>query len=341
MDLLRFVLRRLFFGVFVVLSVITITFVLSHHLGGNIIVAWLGKAASMHPELAAIYAEKYHLNDPIWVQYYYYIIGLMQGNFGFSPSRGFQPVLTVIGQTLPFTLQLVFLAFIISMTLGVLLGVIAARYSHTTTDGTIRAFYFAGYSSPAFFVALVLLIVFSFTLHILPSGGAFNPSIPQPTWITGLPIIDSLLEGDWAYFTSDIQHMILPSLALALVNFGIVTRLLRSSMLEVMHTNYIRAARARGFDENTVFYKYALRNALMPVVTLSSLMLTWLITSTIFVENVFAYPGMGQYVVSALVAEDYPGILGCAIVFALTIVAGNLIADLLYAVVDPQVRLGE
>ena len=340
MNLISYVLRRLLFAIFVLLSVITITFVLSHSLGTNVIVAWLGKAASLHPQLAQLYAAKYHLNDPIWVQYYYYILGLLQGNFGFSPSRGFIPVLTVIGQTLPLSLQIVFFAFVISLGLGTLLGVVSARYSHTKIDGGIRTFYLAGYASPPFFIALVLLIVFAYGLKLLPSGGAFDPSIQQPTWITGIPLIDSLIEGNWTYFVSGITHAILPSVALALVTFGVVTRVLRSSLLEVMHMNYIRTARAKGLDENTVFYKHGLRNALMPVVTLSSIILTWLITGTIFVENVFSYPGMGQYVVHALLGQDYPGILGTTIVFALVIVIGNLVADLLYAVVDPQIRLG-
>jgi ABC-type dipeptide/oligopeptide/nickel transport system permease component len=339
-NLLSYVLRRLLFAIFVLLSVITITFVLSHSLGTNVIVAWLGKAASLHPQLAQLYIEEYHLNDPIWVQYYYYILGLLHGNFGFSPSRGFAPVLTVIGQTLPFTLQIVFFAFVISLGLGTLLGVVSARYSHTKIDSGIRTLYLAGYASPSFFVALVLLIVFAYVFRLLPTGGAFNPTIQQPTPITSIPLVDSLIEGNWAYFESGITHAILPSVALAITTFGVVTRLLRSSLLDVMNANYIRTARAKGLDENMVFYKHGLRNALMPVVTLSSIILTWLITGTIFVESVFAYPGIGQYVGQALLADDYPGILGVTIVFALVIVIGNLAADLLYALVDPQVRLG-
>lgn len=193
MNLLRYVLRRLFFAGLVVFSVITITFILSHNLGSNIIVAWLGKSAALHPQLAQAYAAKYHLNDPILVQYFYYLVGLSQGDFGFSPSRGFVPVLTVIGQTLPLTLQIVFFAFIISLGVGIPLGVIAARYNHSVTDGGIRFFYLAGYSSPPFFIALVLLIVFTSYFRILPTGGAFDPSIASPAWITGLPILDSLL----------------------------------------------------------------------------------------------------------------------------------------------------
>jgi peptide/nickel transport system permease protein len=318
----------------------TITFVLSHNLGGDPIYAWLGRAAGMHPDLAEAYAVKYHLRDPIWVQYYYYLTNLFQGNLGFSPSRNFVPVSEVIAQTLPYTLQIALIAVVATLILGILLGVISARYHHTKIDGVIRAFYLAGYASPPFFIALVLLILFTYKLGFLPSGGAFDPSLTQPYWITGLPIVDSLLEGNYAYFLSALQHVILPSAALSIVFFGIVTRVLRSSLLDVMHANYIRTARAKGLDENRIFFGEALRNAMIPVVSLSSLIVTWLVTGTIFVENVFSYPGMGRYLVQALNGQDYPGILGATIVYATVIVVANLVADILYAVVDPQVRLG-
>jgi len=340
MNLAKYILRRALFGIFVLLSVMTITFVLSHSLGGDPIYAWIGKAAGMHPELAQAYIKKYHLNDPVYVQYYYYLVNLFQGNLGYSPSRNFLPVSTVIAQTLPYTLQIAIFAIVASLAIGVLLGVVSARYNHTPIDDAIRAVYLTGYASPPFFIALVLLIIFTFSLGLLPSGGAYDPSLTAPTWITGLPMLDSLLEGNIPYFTSSLQHVILPSAALTLVTFGIVTRVLRSSLLDIMHANYIRTARAKGLDENTVFYKHGLRHALIPVVSLSSLVVTWLITGTIFVENVFSYPGMGRYVVQALNGQDYPGILGTTIVFALVIVVANLVADIMYAVVDPQVRLG-
>jgi len=304
------------------------------------VIAWLGKSASMHPELARLYAEKYHLNDPLPVQFYYYVLNLFQGNLGFSPSRGFQPVAEVISLTLPLTLQIAFFAFIISVALGILLGVLSAQHQHGKADTCIRAFYLAGYSSPPFFIALILLIVFAFKVNWLPTGGAVDVSLNAPTTITGLPMVDAAIEGNVQYLLSSLKHVILPSVALALVTFGVLTRVLRSSLLDVMHANYVRTARAKGLDENAVFFKHALRNAMISVVTISSLMITWLITGTIFVENIFAYPGMGQYLVTALAAEDYPGILAVTIVFAIIIVITNLIADILYAVVDPQVRLG-
>jgi peptide/nickel transport system permease protein len=314
--------------------------VLSHSLGGNPIVAWLGKSASLHPQLAKAYEIKYHLNDPLYVQYYYYISGLLHGNLGFSPSRGFVPVTTVIAQTLPYTLQIAFFAIVISIVLGVLLGVVASRYHHSTADKSIRAFYLAGISSPSFFIALILLIVFTFEFHLLPSGGAADPTILAPHPITYIPIIDSILEENWAYLGSAMLHVILPSMALALGTFGVVVRILRSSMLDVMRANYVRTARAKGLKERTVFFKHGLRNAMISVVTLSSLIVTWLITGTIFVENIFSYPGMGQYVFTALIAQDYPGILATTIIFAIIIILSNLTADVLYVVVDPQIRLG-
>jgi len=335
-----FILRRLFLAIFVLIGVITITFILSHSLGGNPIVAWLGKSASLHPQLAKAYAIKYHLNDPLYIQYYYYISGLLQGNLGFSPSRGFVPVTTVIAQTLPYTLQIAFFAIVISIVLGVVLGVISSRYHHRAADKSIRAFYLAGISSPSFFIALLLLIVFTFEFHILPSGGAADPTITAPRNITYIPILDSLIEGNFAYLASALQHVILPSMALALGTFGVVVRVLRSSMLDVMRANYVRTARAKGLKERTVFFKHGLRNAMISVVTLSSLIVTWLITGTIFVENIFSYPGMGQYVFTALIAQDYPGILATTIIFAIIIILSNLTADILYVVVDPQIRLG-
>jgi len=153
-------------------------------------------------------------------------------------------------------------------------------------------------------------------------------------------MIDSLLQGDYAYFQSSLAHVILPSLALALTTFGVITRVLRSSMLDTMHANYIRTARAKGCDEGSVFFKHGLRNALIPVITISSLIVTWLITGTVFVESIFNYPGIGQYVVQALFYQDYPGILATTLVFAVIIIISNLVADIMYAVVDPQIRLG-
>jgi ABC-type dipeptide/oligopeptide/nickel transport system permease component len=340
LNIAGFIVRRLLLAVFVLLGVVTITFVLAHSIPGNPVYAWLGRDASAHPALVQLYTQEYHLDAPLYVQYYYYLAGIAQGSLGYSPAKGFIPVVQVIGQTLPYTFQIAFFAVIISLVLGIVLGVLSARFHHSPADKSIRAFYLAGISSPSFFIALILLIIFTYFFHLLPTGEPADLTLAVPTPITNIPMLDALLEGNFPYLVSSLQHVILPSLALALGTFGVIVRVLRSSMLDVMRSNYVRTARAKGLTENSVFFKHGLRNAMISVVTLSSLIVTWLITGTIFVENIFSYPGMGQYVFQALVVQDYPGILGTTIVFALIIVLSNLVADILYVVVDPQIRLG-
>jgi peptide/nickel transport system permease protein len=344
LNIVGFIIRRFLLAILVLLGVATITFVLAHSIGGNPVYAWLGRDASSHPQLVQIYTKEYHLDSPLYVQYYYYLDGLLHGNLGLSPAKEFEPVSQVIAQTLPYTFQIAFFAVLISIVLGISLGVIAARFHHGPADKSIRGFYLAGISSPSFFIALVLIIVFCSPLFfhpaLLPSGGAADITLATPKPITDIPMLDSLLEGNYRYFFSSVQHVILPSVALALGTFGVVVRVLRSSMLDVMRSNYIRTARAKGLKENTVFFKHGLRNAMISVVTLSSLIVTWLITGTIFVENIFSYPGMGQYVFQALIVQDYPGILATTLVFAIVIILANLVADILYVIVDPQIRLG-
>lgn len=338
MDIWRYILRRLFLAVFVLLGVLVITFILAHSYG-NPIYAWLGKNAALHPALVKIYEAEYHLNDPLYVQFYYYVLGLAHGDLGVSPSRGFEKVSTVIAQTLPYTLQIVFFAVLFTLVIGIALGVVAAFYYKRPLDYGVRAVYLAGYASPSFFAALLLLLILVLYLHVLPSGGAAGTGMVTPHAITGVPMIDSLLEGNFSYFESALQHVLLPSLALALTTFGIVTRILRSSVLDVMQSNFIRTARAKGVGERSVFLKHGLRNAMIPVITVSSLVVTFTLTGTVFVENIFGYPGMGQYVYNALLGQDFPGILACTLIYSLIIVLTNLAADLLYVAVDPQIRL--
>jgi len=337
MNLGVFVLRRLGLAVFVLLGVAVITFTLSHLVSSNPLVAWLGRASG-NSALAAEYVQKYHLNDPLYVQFGYYLYALLHGDLGFSVFKG-EPVSEALLQTLPYTLQIAFFAILLTLAIGIPLGVLAARYQHTVVDYSISGFYLAGIASPYFLLALFLLVILTYTLHLLPSGGAFSPGIQTPYPITNFPLIDSLLEGRWSTFTDGLAHVVMPSLALALGIFGYITRVLRASILDVLHANYIRTARAKGVDETTLFFRHALRNASIPVVTLASIVVTWLVTGTLFVEVIFAYPGVGQYAVQALSNLDYPSMLAITLVLAVIIVLSNLTADVLYAVVNPEIRL--
>jgi peptide/nickel transport system permease protein len=335
---LSYIARRLLLASFVFFGVALITFILTRSISDNPIVAFLGKAASMHPEIAQAYVERFHLNEPVYIQFWYYLLGVLRGDLGYSWSRGAY-VSQVITQTLPNTLQIVFFALLITLALGIPLGIVSCRYSNKPQDYGIRAFYLAGISSPPFFIALVLVLIFSYSLHLLPTGDVISLSVSKPQAITGFIILDSLLEGNFEAFMDALKHVLMPSMALALGNFGYVVRVLRSSLLEVMQTNYIRTARAKGLEERTVFLKHGLRNGSMPVVTLAALITTWMMGSAIFVENIFVYPGAGQYLMQALGSLDYAAILGITLVFTAIIVALNLVADILYSVLNPAIEL--
>ncbi len=329
--------RRIATGVFVIFGVTLITFILAHMVPGNPVVAWLGKQAAQHPELAQAYAEKYHLNDPLYLQYFYYLNGLAHLDLGYSPTRG-EPVAMAISQTLPYTLQLVIMALVFVVILGSLTGILAAKYAGRVPDRIIYSFYVFGIASPPFFVALVLILVFSLLLPILPTGGLIDLSITSPYSITGLPLLDALLEGNIPAFNSLLSHAVLPSLALALTVFGLLTRVLRSDILGLMNSNFVRAARARGVSENKIFFNYAFKNSLISVITLTSILTIFLLVGDIFVEYIFAYPGIGQYAVQAALSIEYPSILGTTLVYAIIIVIVNLITDLTYGLADPRIR---
>jgi len=336
----RFILRRFASGVFVLFGVTLITFILAHLVPGNPIFAWIGKEAAQRPELVQAYIKKYHLNDPLYLQYIYYVNGLLHLDLGYSPTRG-EPVAVAISQTLPYTLQLVFLALIFIVVLGSLTGIVAAKYSGKLPDRIIYSFYVFGVASPPFFVALVLILIFSLVLPVLPTGGLIDISVPVPYHIIGLPLLDALIEGNVTAFSSLLFHAILPSLALALTVFGLLTRVLRANILGLLNSGFVRAARARGVSENRIFFGYAFKNSLMSVITLTSILTVFVLVGDIFVEYVFAYPGMGQYAVQAALYLDYPAILGTTLTYATIIVIVNVLTDLLYGLVDPRVRYAQ
>lgn len=338
MGLGYFATRRFATAILVLFGVSVITFTLSHSISANPITAWLGRSASLHPELIKFYVEKYHLNAPLYEQYLFYVYGLLQGNLGYSPYWD-EPVAVLLDRTVPYTLQLMFFTFLFTIVLGILLGVLAARFANRWPDALIRAFYLIGTAAPAFFLALALIVLFSFVLHVLPTGGTVNPAIIASPSVTGFPMLDSLLNGNWASFWNQVEHIILPSLANSLGIFGVITRVLRSSILDTLSSNYIRTVRAKGASENAVFFKHALRNSLIPVVTLLAILVNVFIVSSIFVEYIFTYPGVGDYAVRAVLNYDYPSILGTTLLIGMMIVIANFVADVLYAVVDPRIRL--
>ena len=247
-------------------------------------------------------------------------------------------MVSAVAQTLPFTLQLIFFSIIFTVLIGIAGGLIAARYAGKVPDKLVRVFYIIGFASPPFFIGLAVILFFTLVLPILPVSGGIDFNVAMPKMITGIPLLDSLLTGDWHAFSNMLAHIILPALANALAVYGILTRVLRSSLLDVMKSNFVTAARARAIPERRIFFGYAFKNSLVTTITLISLIFTFILGSTIFIEYVFNYPGIGDYAVLSALQIDYPSILAITLTFAVMIIVANLLADILYAFVDPRIR---
>jgi peptide/nickel transport system permease protein len=326
----------------VLFGVSLITFILSHSISSNPLVAWFGRGIAENPALAQQYVQIYHLNSPLYIQYIYYINGLLHLDLGVAPSAN-ELITTVIGQTLHWTVQLLFLSIIFTIAIGILSGIVSARFAGMLPDRILRAFYLIGMASPAFFIALVLIVVFSGIFHVFPTSGAFDVSTwdsIKPPSITTIPMFYALITGDWQALEMLLSYAVLPALSISLGVYGILTRVLRSQILDLLSSNFIRAARARAVSENRIFFGVAFKNSLVSVITLLAIIVNISLVADLFAEDIFAYPGMGKFAVDAALAVDYPSILATTLVFAVIIVAVNLAADILYALVDPRIRYG-
>jgi peptide/nickel transport system permease protein len=236
-------------------------------------------------------------------------------------------------------LELSIVAIIIAAVLGIPLGVHAAVKQDKPTDHVVRLFSLGTYCIPPFLMALVMQLVVFYWLRLLPSGGRISPFITPPQHITGLLILDSVLTGNVQTLESSIVHILLPASALALLTFGVITRLMRSSMLEVLRQDYVRTARSKGLSERVVVFKHALRNGLISIVTVLALLFATMLSGAIVIEYIFNWPGIGRYAVQSILALDLPAVMGTTLLFALIVVVVNLVADIAYAVLDPRIRL--
>jgi len=335
-PLFSYIGRRVGFIVIVLLFVVTITFILMHILAPNPITVWFGKLAGYNPTLMKLYISVYHLDQPLYVQWFYYVLGVFSGYWGISTIYH-KPVVDVVAVTLPLTIQILIVSSILTGILGVFLGIAAARSAGRWPDSVITGFYFVSYVIPGFLLAVILMVIFAGVLKVLPSGGVASPGTPLPHPITYIPIIDALLEGKWSIELDLLRHLVLPSLANALASFGVITRVLKEGILDNLNRDFIRAARARGIPSRMVF-SYAYKEASLPVVTLMALIVAGMLSGDVFVEYIFAYPGIGWYYVNAIYMYDYASVLALTFIFALAYILANLAADILYAVIDPRVR---
>ena len=336
MGLLKFCVKRLAMLVPVLVGVTFLTFLISRVVVPNPARAWAGLKASQ-ATVEAI-ATRYHLKEPLHIQYFYYITDLLSGDWGTSPVTG-QPVIENLSAFFPATLELSIVAIVIAAALGIPLGVYAAVKQDQPADHAVRLFSLGTYCLPPFLMALVMQLVIFYWLRLLPSGGRLSPFIQAPPRITGLLILDSILTGNVQTLVSALTHIFLPATALALLTFGLISRLTRSSMLEILRQDYVRTARAKGLSERVVVFKHALRNGLISIVTVLALLFAWMLSGAIVIEYIFNWPGIGRYAVQSILALDLPAVMGATLVFTLIVVVVNLAADIAYAALDPRIRL--
>ena len=297
----------------------------------------LGQHATV--ESANEWREANGLNDPIYIQYFNFIKGVLSGDLGTSYYTK-TPVIEEIMSRFPATIELAIVAIIFASLIGILLGILAAVKKNTLVDHAGMVIALIGVSMPIFWLGILMIILFAGVLHILPSGGRIDPLL-QPFGGSGFYIIDTLLLGDTEALVDSLRHIILPALALGMYSMAIIARMTRSSMLETLNQDYIRTARAKGISERKVVSHHALRNAMIPVSTVIGLQLGSLLGGAVLTETVFSWPGIGNYTVQCILKSDFPVVQGVVMLIACTFVLINLIVDIVYAFIDPRIKLAK
>jgi peptide/nickel transport system permease protein len=329
------IVRRMLLSILAILGVTVLVFFLSHVVPGD--PARLAAGPQAKEEQVATIRRAYGLDKPIVEQYFIYMGNLLRGNLGMSlQSR--RPVLDDLMDYFPATFELTVTAMLIAVIGGVGLGILSAVRKNGLADSLSRIFSLVGVSMPVFWLGIVLVLLFYRQLGWLPFGGRLDPSLNPPPRLTGLYLVDSLLSGEWATFWSALSYLILPAVTLAYSSLAIVSRMTRSSLLEVLQEDYVRTARAKGLSERVVIARHALRNALIPVMTITGLQFGALLGGAFLVEVIFSWPGLGTYAMKAILFLDYNGIIGVTLLIALVFMLTNLIVDILYVVVNPRMR---
>ena len=319
------------------LGVTLISFIVSHAVPADPIVSNLGQIASQRPEIVKAFREKWGLDKPLYEQYFTFVRNLARGEFGTSINTR-RAVTKDLALFMPATVELATAAVVFALLLGLPLGVLAAVRRDRPIDHLARLVSLIGVSIPIFWLATVSLVLFYATLHWTVGPGRLGPQIERPDYVTGLYTVDSLIAGDFETFQSAASHLVLPGLVLASSIMGLVTRVTRSSLLEVLSQDYTRTARAKGLREARVVARHALRNALIPTVTILGLAYGGLLSGAVMTETIFAWPGLGRYAFQSVITNDFPAIMGVTFVIGIMYVLVNLVVDLLYGWLDPRIH---
>jgi dipeptide transport system permease protein len=330
-----FLLRRAALVIPTFLGITLLVFSLIHMIPGDVVEAMSGERG-MEPARYAQLRHEFGLDQPLYVQYIGYLKNVVHGDLGYSIVTH-EPVLKEFGTLYSATLELSLCAILFAVLIGLPAGILAAVKRNTFLDYSVMGVSLTGYSMPIFWWALLLILLFSVTLGITPVSGRMDIAFDIPS-VTGFMLIDSLLSGEEGAFKSALSHLILPTIALGTIPLAVIARMTRSAMLEVLREDYVRTARAKGLSRARVIGVHALRNALIPVITVIGLQVGTLLAGAILTETIFSWPGIGKWLVEAIHRRDYPVVQGGILLSATIIILVNLVVDLLYGVINPRIR---
>ncbi len=335
--MLRYIALRLVSAVAMALLASLVIFLISNFVPGDPVLAQLGDILASDPAVVAHWRARWGLDLPLWERYGIFLNGLLHGDLGNSIATR-RPVLDDIVQYAPATVELATVSFVLALAIGIPLGVAAAVWRDSYIDAVARALSLIGVSAPTFWLAFIMLAIFYGWLGWAPGPGRLDPIAFPPEGGTGFFLWDTIVAGDWDTFHDALAHLVLPSIVLAAATLGLITRTTRAAMLECLQQDYVRVARAKGLVERVVILRHALRNALVPVVTLGGLAYANLLTGAVMTETIFSWPGLGRYTFRSAAALDFPAIMGITLVVSATYLLVNLVVDLSYALLDPRVR---
>jgi peptide/nickel transport system permease protein len=335
--MIGYLLRRILGAIPLLLGILTLIFFIIHIAPGDPTARFVNPNVS--PRVIEQMRHNLGLDQPLHIQYLKWMWSFLRGNFGYSFGQQ-QPISQILPGVLWNTLQLTLLSLVLIFVVGMLIGIVQAVRQYSLADNVLSFLALFFYSMPSFWFALMLILLFSMKANQIL--GAHPAWAPYFGWLqfpaSGMTSVGYEYMGAGGKIADRFKHLFLPALALGIGNAAGVARYMRGSMLEVIHQDFIRTARAKGLSERTVIFKHALRNALIPIITLLGLYLPFLLSGAVLVETIFGWPGMGRAIVDAILQRDYPMVMATSFVIAAMVVLGNLVSDVLYAVVDPRIR---
>ncbi len=337
MPLYLFIARRVLVTIPLLLGITLASFVIANAIPADPVVSALPQSQLNNEELVAAFRAEWGLDKPPIEQYFTYLGNLLQGNLGRSIKTR-QPIAEDIARFLPATIELSTVATVMGVSMGVVFGIVSAVWHNRPVDYAVRVVGLIGVSVPVFVLALLGLTIFHAQLGWVAGPGRLGARTPEPPLVTGLIIVDSILSGQWRTLGDAISRIILPSMVLALYITGLISRITRSSMLEVLSADYMRTARSKGVRERMIVLRHGLSNAMIPIVTVIGLSYGTLLAGAVLTESIFAWPGIGRYAFRASTSQDFPAIMGVSLLIGVIYVLVNLVVDILYYFLDPRIR---